>query len=399
MVRRNDAGVIKVPAPGGTIMVGGGIINHYRKWNGNSIFEESYPDGDTWRCDTGVGNKGQATCISLSYKLPEGTKCINARVYTANAGVIHATLPPGYLMVSGGVQNLHRRFDRHAAFEESMPSGDRKWRCDMGYGRGELNCFVRGCKFPHGAHCVTTEGSSDNAGWVWAECPEGYQVFGCGMRNNYLNFDVRSGFEDLRPIGNKCMGDMGFGAGQVSVYARCCKVTGPPPEIPAPVPPPAPGKANPDDVKCMAETRWEMKKHSTCTGGDLDVIPVKAGSPHKLGEQMEACAFKCAQQERCTGFSFPTPSSVSKMECKLKGDKEHVFSEELQQFCETEAPSDDWNSFAKLSGSCSGKSVKLTGIVVADRRRRQDLSRRRAPAGRRLGEDSGDVRILGNTKA
>merc|ERR1711998_824055 len=62
-VRRNDAGIIKVPGPSGTIMVGGGVINHYRKWNDASIFEESYPDGDQWRCDMGVGNRGQATCI------------------------------------------------------------------------------------------------------------------------------------------------------------------------------------------------------------------------------------------------------------------------------------------------------------------------------------------------
>merc|ERR1711924_183406 len=40
-----------------------------------------------------------------------------------------------------------------------------------------------------------TEGSSDKAGWVWAECPDDYQVFGCGMRNNYLHFDPKSGFE------------------------------------------------------------------------------------------------------------------------------------------------------------------------------------------------------------
>merc|ERR1712167_38509 len=86
-VRRNDAGIIKVPGPSGTIMVGGGVINHYRKWNDASIFEESYPDGDQWRCDMGVGNRGQATCISLSYKMPKGTKCVNARAYTANAGV------------------------------------------------------------------------------------------------------------------------------------------------------------------------------------------------------------------------------------------------------------------------------------------------------------------------
>merc|ERR1711988_67907 len=406
MVRRNDAGVIKVPAPGGTIMVGGGIINHYRKWNGRSIFEESYPDGDTWRCDTGVGNEGQATCISLSYKLPQGTKCVNARVYTANAGVIHATLPPGYLMVSGGVQNLHRRFDRHSAFEESMPAGDRKWRCDMGYGRGELNCFVRGCKFPHGAHCVTTEGSSDKAGWVWAECPEGYQVYGCGMRNNYLHFDPKSGFEDLRPVGNKCLGDMGFGPGRVSVYARCCKVNGPPPEIPAPSPSPKPGKVNPDNESCLGNKRYERRANMQCTGGDMKAIPlkIKAGSKKSLDEQKDICALKCAKSYDCKGFAFPTQEAVEagdvKLTCKLKNSMEHVYSEEEAKFCDTEEPSNDWDMFTKLQGSCKGPSVSKEGVEMADRRRRVDTSRRRSE---RLGEAKDvpsvrEVQILGNAK-
>jgi len=272
----------------------------------------------------------------------------------------------------------------------------------MGYGRGELNCFVRGCKFPYGAHCVTTEGSSDKAGWVWAECPEGYQVFGCGMRNNYLNFDVKSGFEDLRPVGNKCLGDMGFGPGRISVYARCCKVNGPPPEIPAPPPPKPPGIANPDNLKCMGETRWELKSNTDCIGGDIERVPLKAGDASKLGDQMEACAFKCARKKGCTGFAFPTPDGVSKAECKLKGGEENVYSEELQKFCPSETPSGDWNSYAKLNGSCKGKSVNVQGIAVKDRRRRQDLSRRRTPAKeRRLGEaaHSREVQILGNARA
>jgi len=375
-VRRNDAGVVKVPAPGGTIMVGGGMINHYRKWNGRSIFEESYPDGDSWRCDSGVGNTGMLTCISLAYALPKGTKCVNARVYTANAGVIHATLPPGYLMTSGGVQNLHRRFDKHSAFEESMPDGDRKWRCDTGFGRGELNCFVRGCKFPFGAHCVTTEGSSDKAGWVWAECPEGYNVMGCGMRNHYLEFDPRSGFEDLRPVGNKCLGDMGFGPGRITVYARCCKVHGPPPEIAAPPPPPTPGTANPDNIKCIGERRWEIKKNSDCVGGDSDQMPVTPGDKNKLGDQLEACALKCGQKQSCKGFTFPKAKGGGNV-CKLKGDKDYVFSEELALTCVTQMNTDDWNSFALLGGTCQKRTANLDGIVIADRRRRQDVSKHR----------------------
>merc|ERR1711934_510311 len=129
-------------------------------------------------------------------------------------------------------------------------------------------------------------GSSNNAGWVWAECPDGYVVTGCGMRNNYLQFDPKSGFEDLRPVGNKCMGDMGFGPGRVSVYARCCKIEGPPPAIPAPPPPMKAGTANPDNVKCMAQMRWELRENTECTGGDYDEMPVTAESPSELKKAM-----------------------------------------------------------------------------------------------------------------
>jgi len=370
-VRRNDAGVIKVPVPSGTMLVGGGIINHYRKWNYASIFEESYPDGDQWRCDMGVGNSGSATCISLAYKMPEGTKCMNARAYTANAGVIHATLPPGYIMTSGGVQNLIRKFDRHAAFEQSMPSGDRKWRCDTGFGRGELNCFVRGCKFPHGAHCVTTEGSSNNAGWVWAECPDGYVVTGCGMRNNYLQFDPKSGFEDLRPVGNKCMGDMGFGPGRINVYARCCKVNGPPPKILAPPPPAAPGVANPDDVKCLNSARWEKKPNGDCMGGDMATVTLEGD----VSTQVAACASKCQQKESCTGFTFPSKGSSSK-KCKLKGSVDYIISEELKKKCDSFQATNDFDSYAKLSGPCLTKDVDTASMASSDRRRVQ-INRRK----------------------
>jgi hypothetical protein len=354
-IRRNDAGVIKVPAPGGATLVGGGIINHYRKWNDASVFEESYPDGDQWRCDMGVGNRGQATCISLSYQLPEGTKCINSRAYTANAGVIHATLPPGYLMLSGGVQNLIRKFDKQGAFEESMPSGDRKWRCDMGFGRGELNCFVRGCKFPHGAHCVTTQGSSNNAGWVWAECPEGYVVTGCGMRNNYAEFDPKSGFEDLRPVGNKCLGDMGFGPGRIDVFARCCKINGPPPKIEAPKPPGPPGQADPDSIKCIGSTRWEKQENSECIGGDIQTITLDVNDP-------DTCARKCQSKSSCKGFAFPAAGSTSK-KCKLKGGEDVVVSDELNKKCESFSTSNDYDSYAKLEGPCSGLAVDASKIV------------------------------------
>lgn len=267
-------------------------------------------------------------------------------------------------MTSGGVQNLIRKFDRHAAFEQSMPSGDRKWRCDTGFGRGELNCYVRGCKFPYGAHCVTTEGSSNNAGWVWAECPEGYVVTGCGMRNNYLQFDPKSGFEDLRPVGNKCLGDMGFGPGRINVYARCCKINGPPPKIAAPPPPAAPGVANPDDVKCLNSARWEMKANGDCMGGDMETIELTGD----VEKQVASCAMKCQQKQSCAGFSFPAAGSKSK-KCKLKSSPDFIVSEELKKNCDSFTATTDYNTYAKLSGPCLSGGVDVKKMASSDRRR------------------------------
>jgi len=266
-------------------------------------------------------------------------------------------------MLSGGVQNLIRKFDRQGAFEESMPSGDRKWRCDMGFGRGELNCFVRGCKFPYGAHCVTTEGSSNNAGWVWAECPAGYQVMGCGMRNNYLQFDPKSGFEDLRPVGNKCLGDMGFGPGRVSVYARCCKINGPPPKIEAPKPPGPPGQADPDSIKCISSTRWEKKDQSECIGGDIQTITLDGKDAATIQQQVDTCARKCQAKSSCTGFTFPASGSESK-KCKLKGGTDSIISDEMNARCESYSSTNDYDSYAKLSGPCKQAQADVSGIVA-----------------------------------
>ena len=236
----------------------------------------------------------------------------------------------------------------------------------MGFGRGELNCFVRGCKFPHGAHCVTTEASSNNAGWVWAECPEGYQVMGCGMRNNYLNFDPKSGFEDLRPVGNKCLGDMGFGPGRVSVYARCCKVNGPPPKIKAPAPPAAAGTANPDSIKCLSQNRWEQKKASDCMGGDIETITL-SGKGAVIQDQLDTCAQKCMVKQGCVGFTFPSKGGKGNR-CKLKGDG-FANSDELKKVCDSYTATEDYDSYAKLSGPCTGAKVDTSSIVRADRRR------------------------------
>merc|ERR1719460_2853632 len=294
------------PGKDGYILVGGGIINHYRHWNAKAGFGEAYPKGNSWSCKVGFGN-GDFTCQALSYKLPPGTRCINRKASSNNAGVVHAALPLGYTMVSGGVQNLYRRWNKLSAFEDSMPSGNR-WRCDTGFGSGKLNCFVRGCKFPHGGKCITRRGYSNHAGWVWASCPRGYRVFGCGMMNHYRHFGPRSGFEDLRPIGNKCMGDMGFGAGRISVYARCCKITGPSATIKATKRKP-PGKVKSGRKVCIGGAKWEMRSGFYCPNGNIANMAVVPWGRRGAPAKRNMCAFSCARRGNCKAFAFPTRGS------------------------------------------------------------------------------------------
>lgn len=351
------------PGKDGYILVGGGIINHYRHWNAKAGFGEAYPKGNSWSCKVGFGN-GDFTCQALSYKLPPGTRCINRKASSNNAGVVHAALPLGYTMVSGGVQNLYRRWNRLSAFEESLPSGNR-WRCDTGFGPGRLNCFVRGCKFPHGGKCVTTSTTSHHAGWVWAQCPAGYRVFGCGMNNRLRSFNPRSGFEEIRPIGNKCMGDMGFGPGRVTVYARCCKVTGPPPKVPPKPPSPPPEKAAAGSVSCMANIKWEKKRNFRCISRGLGTSRVSKPSD---------CAFKCSKNSSCKAFAFKGNM------CSLRGGRNIQQTSTPNVTCRGVKARTDY--YSSLPGSCKSSVAKLLSAhrrragVAAERRRRTVHKRR-----------------------
>merc|ERR1712070_852623 len=59
----NSAGVVKPAAKTGTL-VGGGMNNHYRSWDGKAGFEQSYPDGNHYSCDMGFG-PGRLTCYGV----------------------------------------------------------------------------------------------------------------------------------------------------------------------------------------------------------------------------------------------------------------------------------------------------------------------------------------------
>merc|ERR1712139_664860 len=181
----NKAGVIKPSGKSGWSLTGCGMHNKYRSWNKLAGFEEMRPDGSHCRCDTGFGN---------------------------------AKLSSGYTMTGGGSVNNYRSWNKQAGFEESRPTGN-NWRADMGFGKGDFKSYVTGCK---GLSCRT--GSKRSSGGN-VNCPSGYQVTGCGVNNHHRNWDKKSGFEDVRPSGNGCFCDTGFGTGDNTCYARCCKGT------------------------------------------------------------------------------------------------------------------------------------------------------------------------------
>jgi len=94
----------------------------------------------------------------------------------------------------------------------------------MGFGSGDFTVYARGCKAPRGykLQCVTRAGRS-NQNYGTASCPGGFQLTGCGIKNQYRHFDKLSGFEASHPSGNTCTCDSGFGTGKNTCYARCCK--------------------------------------------------------------------------------------------------------------------------------------------------------------------------------
>ena len=50
-------------------------------------------------------------------------------------------------MVSGGMTSSRTKFDKLSVFVESRPEGLNSWRCNAGYGCGEVTCYVRCCRF------------------------------------------------------------------------------------------------------------------------------------------------------------------------------------------------------------------------------------------------------------
>merc|ERR1712230_235907 len=226
----NNAGVITTGGHRGYTMTGGGMNNHYRSWDAKSAFEEAFPHGNNYRCDTGFG-PGRLTCYNTGCKVNKGAfHCTTRSVKFTGSGVRTATLPRGYTMTGGGLYNHYRHFNARAGFEESFPSGN-GWRGDMGFGWGSYTVYVRGCKATggHGSlKCVTAK-SAKAANYHYATCPGGYMQTGCGMNNHYRSWNKLSAFEQVMPASKwggvqRCLCDTGFGPGKNTCYARCCKI-------------------------------------------------------------------------------------------------------------------------------------------------------------------------------
>jgi len=220
----NRAGVVVAHSPGGYTMTGGGLNNHYRSWNKLSAFEEMYPYGNHFRCDTGFG-PGRCTCYTRSCKTNVGhLACTTRSTRFRGSGVRAVDLPRGYTMTGGGLYNHYRHFNARAGFEESRPHGQNSWRGDMGFGWGDYTVYVRGCKAPkgHKLNCINRTTRRANNSFV--NCPKGYTVTGCGIMNYYRHWNARSGFEQSHPHHNGCYCDSGFGTGDQQCYARCCKL-------------------------------------------------------------------------------------------------------------------------------------------------------------------------------
>merc|ERR1711988_458331 len=187
-------------------------------------FEEALPEGNHFRCDTGFG-PGRLTCYARSSKSNVGAlSCITRSRHFKGSGVRDATLPHGYVMTGGGLNNHYRGWNARAGFEETRPNGS-GWRGVMGFGWGDYTVFVRGCKPPKGSKLVCVTRQSNVGNYNKVSCPAGFTVTSCGVNNHYRRWDKLSGYESHFPASNtQCHCDTGFGHGKNQCYARCCKL-------------------------------------------------------------------------------------------------------------------------------------------------------------------------------
>jgi len=215
-----------------------------------SMFRQMAPTAHGWECSLGVGEEapGALECIAQSCQVPRGTQCTT--VVANGTGAVVASLPAGYVMVSGGVMSGWAgaygvsgwpNQGHKGVLTDSKPQGEAAWSCAIGVSDvtevddTPLECAVRGCQLSAGSSldCRTIHNANENAGLTKAECPTGYRPTGCGITNRYPwpTLDTRYTYEEAVPyvdpdtLAEGCSCDMGEGNnGVITCHARCCKL-------------------------------------------------------------------------------------------------------------------------------------------------------------------------------
>merc|ERR1711871_1858117 len=206
-------------APEGYTMTGGGIRNNVRDFsNPGSAFSAAFPRDN-------ADGRNQFVCLMYQRSsfdcwvrsCKQGGRPLQCQTKSQiNAHII--TPDEGYVMTGGGSMNRHNGYDGYMLFEQSRPH-ENGWATDMAAGHAPegYENYVVGCKH---LDCITQVSPRGNHNVV--TCPPGYEMTSCGARN-YQGWRREGGFEEFRPDGNGCLCDMGFGHGDSTCYARCCK--------------------------------------------------------------------------------------------------------------------------------------------------------------------------------
>merc|ERR1712167_472586 len=63
----NRAGVVKTPAQRGFSLTGGGMHQRLGRWDAKAQFEQAFPQGESYNCDTGFGT-GSVNCYGVYCK-------------------------------------------------------------------------------------------------------------------------------------------------------------------------------------------------------------------------------------------------------------------------------------------------------------------------------------------
>merc|ERR1711896_52514 len=144
-LRFRGSGVRDVRLPGGYVMTGGGLYNHYRHFNARAGFEETRPNGNAWRGDMGFG-WGDYTVYVRGCRAPRGRKLICATRRSGRGNYNRVSCPGGYTVTSCGVNNHYRAFNAKSAYESHFPVGNNQCHCDTAFGAGVNTCYARCCK-------------------------------------------------------------------------------------------------------------------------------------------------------------------------------------------------------------------------------------------------------------